>query len=322
MGRMDDTSTVILPAAAAEGPFVKVYAVDAGELTLQEKFFITEATDGKSNTVPSLSFLIEHKDARILFDGGLRHRPDDYRPLTAERIRNNLSPWIVKTDAAEYLQQHGLDPAVVDTVILSHVHYDHIGSPKTFPKARYIVGAGSLDAMSNEHSAGYDSSLFEPDLFDGHEVLELPPSSSTSFAAASETGVWREPHHTWKTFGPFTQAFDYFGDGSLYIIDAPGHMEGHINILARVSANGWVYLGGDACHDPRILTGEKGIATYLDVHGNCRSAHSRKDVAEQTIARIRRLLEADRGREEIEVILAHDYLWYRANRHRFYPQHL
>jgi hypothetical protein len=65
------------------------------------------------------------------------------------------------------------------------VHYDHIGSPSTFPNAKYIVGAGSLNAMQ-EGSPNFDASIFEPDLFDNHEVLELPPTS-----------------------------LDYFGDGSL-----------------------------------------------------------------------------------------------------------
>lgn len=48
-------------------------------------------------------------------------------------------------------------------------------------------------------------------------------------------------------------AHDYFGDGSLYLLDSPGHCPGHISALARTtpSSDGgstFVFLGGDICH--------------------------------------------------------------------------
>jgi glyoxylase-like metal-dependent hydrolase (beta-lactamase superfamily II) len=45
-------------------------------------------------------------------------------------------------------------------------------------------------------------------------------------------------------------AFDYFGDGSFYLLDSPGHTVGHICGLARVtsSPNSFILMGGDACH--------------------------------------------------------------------------
>ena len=49
--------------------------------------------------------------------------------------------------------------------------------------------------------------------------------------------------------GPFP-AMDYFGDGSLYILDSPGHDHGHICALARTTSNPdtFVLFGGDAAH--------------------------------------------------------------------------
>lgn len=48
------------------------------------------------------------------------------------------------------------------------------------------------------------------------------------------------------------KAVDYFGDGSFYILDAPGHAVGHLCALARVKGEdgkeGFVFMGGDACH--------------------------------------------------------------------------
>lgn len=56
-------------------------------------------------------------------------------------------------------------------------------------------------------------------------------------------------------------AFDYFGDGSFYLLDTPGHAVGHMCGLARTTCGGgpgspsgtFVLLGGDACHYAGIL---------------------------------------------------------------------
>lgn len=56
--------------------------------------------------------------------------------------------------------------------------------------------------------------------------------------------------------GPFSSqigrfgAFDYFGDGSFYLLDSPGHAIGHLCGLARTtsSPSTFILLGGDVCH--------------------------------------------------------------------------
>ncbi|KIW28939.1 uncharacterized protein PV07_04791 [Cladophialophora immunda] len=301
--------------------YVKVSAINAGELTLQEKYFVTDPSPGAKQTVPSLSFLIQHGSTNLVFDGGLRHRPEDYKPSVTQRIKNSLLPYRVTTDAAEFLQTNGLNPAEVNLIILSHVHYDHIGDPTTFPNARYVVGSGAIKTMQG-HGPGYEISLFESDLFNNHEVVELPPVlSSSNQQLISPSLVSQDPNHKWRPLGPFPAALDFFGDGSLYVIDAPGHMEGHINVLARIQPKQWVYLGGDACHDPRILTGEKDLAVYQDIHGQDRCAHFDKERAAETVGRIRTLLKPH-GEHNFEVILAHDHVWYAENRYRFFPNHL
>jgi len=45
-------------------------------------------------------------------------------------------------------------------------------------------------------------------------------------------------------------AFDYFGDGSFYLLDSPGHAVGHLCGLARTTTDPdtFVLMGGDVCH--------------------------------------------------------------------------
>lgn len=41
---------------------------------------------------------------------------------------------------------------------------------------------------------------------------------------------------------------DYFGDGSFYLLDTPGHAVGHLCGLARVTPSTFILMGGDICH--------------------------------------------------------------------------
>jgi glyoxylase-like metal-dependent hydrolase (beta-lactamase superfamily II) len=141
------------------------------------------------------------------------------------------------------------------------------------------------------------------------EARELLPSAASEWA--------------WKPLAAFPAALDLFGDNSLYVIDAPGHLYGHVNLLARVGEKRYVYLGGDCCHDPRILRGEKGIALYDDGRGGTRSVHVHTDEARRTLDRIGEFvkLKGVEGEEnvEVEVVVAHDGEWRERNSHRFWP---
>ncbi|CAA7268472.1 unnamed protein product [Cyclocybe aegerita] len=41
----------------------------------------------------------------------------------------------------------------------------------------------------------------------------------------------------WGPIRPFPHMFNFYRDGSLYLVNSPGHLPGHLNILARMSAD-------------------------------------------------------------------------------------
>ena len=55
------------------------------------------------------------------------------------------------------------------------------------------------------------------------------------------------------------RAIDFFGDGSLYFLDAPGHAVGHINALARTSKNTFIFMSADSFHHPAALRPSDGV---------------------------------------------------------------
>jgi len=57
-------------------------------------------------------------------------------------------------------------------------------------------------------------------------------------------------------------AFDYFGDGSFYLLDVPGHAIGHMCGLVRTTSTSFILLGADSCHFAGTLVSSYLFRTY------------------------------------------------------------
>ncbi len=252
--------------------------------------------------VPCMCWLIRHEASGkiILLDLGLRKDIENYTPAIYQRLQTKIKAEVPE-DVYQSLDKLNVDPKTdVDQVIFTHVHYDHTGDPSRLgSRTTFLLGPGAGALIKGPKSYPTNAtSSFDSDLLPPHRRKELPPAEDSS----------------WIPFGPFPQTLDYFGDGSLRIVNAPGHLDGHINILLRTGSNNWVFLGGDSCHDLRLLQGTAKIAVIRDeISGNTKCAHVDKKVAEQHLQRIR-----DLGKHaNVEIILAHDREWLIANEHRF-----
>ncbi|KAI5926251.1 hypothetical protein F4810DRAFT_699742 [Camillea tinctor] len=338
--------------------YVTISALEAGQITLPEPFFVAPADPEKRTLVPSLSFLIRHPGnnsseiTRIVFDLGVKRDLTGYKPAQQAHIANR-QPVIVEPDCAsslrwganktdeENVKAEGgqlLDPSKdINIVILSHVHWDHVGTSSDFSSAVFAVGSGTLNVLKNGAGPLYPADMFNDDELPASRTVEFPPVPSLGGERSEYDTGPGAPEHTpasadtlarlpasskewsWQPLAGFPHALDFFGDGSLYVIDSPGHIYGHVNLFARIAENKYVYLGGDCCHDRRILSGEKGIAMYDDGKGGLRSVHMHTEMAKGTLARIGEFLKHTRNTADVEIVLAHDVYWREQNRHRFWP---
>lgn len=212
------------------------------------------------------------------------------------------------------------------------MHWDHVGTPADFTKAQFLAGAGTLHLLRHGAGPHYPAEIFIPDLLPEERTQEFPsanmPSADPDLGEVIPDCVpaAQQSSHTWQPLGPFASAIDLFSDGSVYILDSPGHMIGHVNLLARVSPINWVYLGGDCCHDSRILSRVKDIALYDDGNGGKRSVHVHTAEARETLRRVQKLMDGmnqaateSGGNQRVEVVIAHDGEWREKNGSRFFP---
>ncbi|KAJ7628963.1 beta-lactamase-like protein [Roridomyces roridus] len=264
-----------LPTPTDNQPHMIVSALEAGTLYTR-----------KLRAIPSLAFYFKHSASNwhFLLDLGLRKDFESYPPAVKGVYEQRGKPLEVPQDVAESCRKGGVDPAVVENVILTHVHWDHIGDHTPFTKATFTLGEGGKALLDD----GYPGS---------------PTSATLSDSAPSARTVFLAQEDFTTSIGPFPHALDYFGDGGVYIIHTPDHVAGHITVLARTSSDGaWMYFGGDVADDPRLVTDPSttDIAGCLDP---------------SDIARVRELVKMPR----VEFVLSHDCEWARENSDAFLP---
>jgi glyoxylase-like metal-dependent hydrolase (beta-lactamase superfamily II) len=298
------SSNSFLPRDSPNQPYITLSALDAGYLWLPEREFVSPCNETANHKAPSLSFFLVHPNGtKIVYDLGLRKDWRGYPEAFVWRVESGTRKIDVSKDVLDSVIAGGENPEDVNVVIVSHIHYDHTGNPDQFPKAKYIIGPGSLELIERSRDIPAIDNWFTDDLLPTNRSLinQLPPIDSGD----------------WKPLGPFERSIDYFGDGSFYIIDSPGHLPGHINGLVRIGKDRFVYLASDSCHFTSLLSGECSIAIYTDDKGQKKCVHSDKDAAERHIKRIREL--RDKGGEQVEIVLAHELGWEDKYRHRFLP---
>ncbi|KAK0188328.1 beta-lactamase-like protein [Armillaria mellea] len=287
---------------------VKALNVGPPSTRLPAAYFLEPVLPGyEAMTAPIYAFFIEHKATgkRLMFDMGLRKDEENFPPAIQQLLvlwKSHGFGMSAETDVFERLREGGIDPASVNTVIWSHSHLDHTGDMSKFPSTTELIVGPGMDLHTFPTTP--ESPLLETD-FAGRKVTELPLEDFT------------------LNIGEY-EALDYFSDGSLYILNSPGHQAGHIAALARVTPTTFVLLGGDSCHHPgqlrptanhhrhfpcpgRILEslGDDSVSsrtTPLLTVPSGKSAYADPEISRETITKLSKLDASP----DILVLIAHD----------------
>ncbi|KAK2468907.1 hypothetical protein H9L39_19499 [Fusarium oxysporum f. sp. albedinis] len=192
----------------------------------------------------TLCFLLEHDGEFILFDCGSRKDFWNSSPQTSEMIGAQVPGLEIESGVHEILVEQGFNLDDLKAIVWSHWHWDHVGDGSKFPASTdIVVGPGFTKSFVPGWPENPESPVLASDL-KGHRI--------------------HEPEFTLDVAG--FPAYDYFGDGSFYLLDVPGvspattaiidtctdffdqHAIGHICGLARTTPDTFVFMGGDCCH--------------------------------------------------------------------------
>ena len=117
------------------------------------------------------------------------------------------------------LAKLNLKPEQIKYVGISHYHGDHIGQVASFPQATLLIGKGDWDVLT--------------------DAKPNSAANPANFAHWISGGGKVEPVIGDK---------DVFGDGSVMMLNTPGHTPGHHSLLVKLGSMGNVLITGDLAH--------------------------------------------------------------------------
>lgn len=199
----------------------------------------------KKHIFPSGVFLVEHAKGYVLFDTG--YSTSIYKTSMRGWLYRRLNPTQVREteEIVHQLRQDGIDADDINYIIVSHLHPDHIGGLKHFPKSKLIISKGVLQTLRN------------PSFTDLVFKTLLPKRLESQVMELESMGLKRSSVKSFK-------GYDLFGDGGIVIGHLEGHAHGH---LGAMIANK-ILLAGDACWGINLLEASKNmrILTQLIHH--------------------------------------------------------
>jgi len=238
---------------AAARPVVDLSRLDCGSLTFSDLSVFSTAGNykGVTKTLTDSCYLIRHGDDLMLWDTGLPGAIAGKGPQVDGGFTLELARSLV-----DQLAAIGIAPADIDLVGISHFHDDHTGELAAFPAARLLTGKGDWDAIS----------AVEPD-----PRIQVAPYAHW----VKESGAVE----------PVTGDHDVFGDGSVVMLDLPGHTPGHMGLEVQTTA-GIVLLSGDVTHFYENYAND-GIPTWnTDPDASLASIRRFKQIARDTGATV------------------------------------
>ena len=206
--------------AQSPSPPMRLYAIDCGRLDYPNMDGFSDADDyaGQGGSLVVPCFLVRHGNDWLLWDTGVGDR---IAALPNGELKQDARFSLRRTLASQ-LTDVSLKPDDIKYVGLSHLHADHTGNIGLFPHAVFLVAAAELPwARSVPTPEGVEASLIAP--LD-HARVEA-----------------------------FEKDRDVFGDGSVRILEAPGHTPGHCMLLLKLPKSGPVLITGDLFHQRRSL---------------------------------------------------------------------
>lgn len=267
----DSSTTPIKTASSVGFAIIKTAKLPVAEALVYSGGSLTKKVDSNFS-----AFLVRHGESTFLFDAGLGSK-------VAEQYQQDMPLWqrlFFKYDdpvssARSQLDRAGITP--IQTIILSHSHWDHASGISDFPDATVLAPEPEM-AIIRHPTTGVGGSW---------------PSQ-----VAAKTTKWQTLEFKPIAYENFASSADLFDDGSVVLVPLFGHTAGSVGMFVTVNSGKRYFFVGDAVWNAQALKkgSPKFWAARLLVDND--SAHT-----QQSIEQIRALMAK---KPEITVVPAHD----------------
>lgn len=186
----------------------------------------------KNIHMPALCALIKHPtQGNILYDTGYSTRFYDVTRKWPYRIMRYATPARVspKDHVETQLERLGIGRDSIGHIVLGHGHVDHVPGLPCFPEATVIVEKREWAAMNRPKLLAFTHGYFT-DLYEGAgkkcRIIDMDTQGEPS--------------------GVFQRTVDLLGDGSMVLVDLPGHTAGQMGLIVRQDNGQTVFFIGDS----------------------------------------------------------------------------
>jgi glyoxylase-like metal-dependent hydrolase (beta-lactamase superfamily II) len=263
------------PVATPQAP-VRFAIVKTGSRQVLEALMVSGGRVTYQVATNFSAFVIQHGNQTVLLDTGLGSRiGPQYRQDMPLWLRPMFTYEDPITPARQQLDQAGIGP--IQTIYLSHSHWDHASGLDDFPEATVWLPATEMATVK-------------------------PPLGGLGGAWPSQVG---SPAIRWATldfqpvpFEGFEASHDVYGDGTVVLVPLYGHTPGSVGMFVKVSSGKRYFFVGDAIWSARALldASPKFWPARLLVDGN----------AGQTLQVIERIRAVVARHPDLVVLPAHD----------------
>ncbi len=234
--------------------------------------------------VPIYAYLIDHPHAGlILVDTGINweqaHAHNHYYKGPLLHLILDEDEYLLTREQAlsAQVQRLGYRCEDIHTVILTHLHEDHVGELRSVSQAKVVLPRDEWDARTTK--------IF------GIVPLAYPPSIA-SVTAPELVSYSSGPFHS------FERSQDLLGDGSIILLPTPGHSPGHQSVLLQMEGY-QILLVGDNLYTLRHLAVDQVRA--ITIGGG---------QTEAQVSSIRRTQQLRRALPEMVIVPTHDHTAY------------
>lgn len=179
----------------------------------------------KKCLLPVSCYLLEHPKGRILIDTGWDSKYATEELTTFGGLLDKISGPVIHADEGvdSKLKAMGLTVQDLDAVYLTHLDFDHTSGLRLVQDARSFYASQEEIADAKKYVFRY--------IKDTYDFVNIEPFDFQN------TGI-----------GPVGRSYDVFGDGTVLLVNTPGHTHGLFSAVVKGSDGRYLVLASDTVY--------------------------------------------------------------------------